>query len=89
MLTLGHEVSAFTPYNSSKYYWITGFGEQITKMYKEATSKATAPYTPVIAELVVKDKGKAKEGFAEDYDSILEIIEIKSIEPLTLKNYLE
>ncbi len=88
LLTLGHEVSVFTPYHWSKSYWIIGVDKQLSKKYYQIT-KGKRPYTPVIAELTVKDKGKAKDGFAEAYDSVLEIIEIKSVEPLTLENYLK
>ncbi len=88
LLVLGHEVSSFIPFGSSKSYWVVGVDKQLSNKYYQII-EGKSPYTPVVVELIVKDKGKAKEGFAEDYDSVLEIIKIKSIEPLTLENYLK
>ncbi len=89
LLVFGHEVSSFTPCGSSKSYWIkdvkTG---DLYKKYKAImkATKSTVPYTPVIAELVVKNIGKTKDGFAEQYDGVLETIEIKSVKSINAEN---
>ncbi len=89
-LTFGHEVSCFRPCGSSKVYWITDFPNgKLTKQYKKKMGKNAAPYTPVLAELVVKYEGKAKDGFPEQYDGVLKTIKIKSVTLITSENYCE
>jgi len=88
LLTFGHEVSIFEPCGSSMAYWIKDFPDgRLTNLYKEKIGKQPTPYTPVMAELVVKYIGKAEDGFAEQYDGVLEIVEIKSVELITPENY--
>lgn len=87
-LTFGHEVATFEPFGSSKVYWINDFKDgRLTKLYHKKTENQSAPYTPVIAELVLKNNEGLREGFAEQYDDVVDVIEIKSVELITLKNY--
>ncbi|MBR0572604.1 MULTISPECIES: hypothetical protein [Pasteurellaceae] len=83
LLTFGHEVSSFEPCGSEKAYWIIDPTDKLNNLYNEKLAKPSEPYTPVLAELVLKDLGKATEGFAEDYDSVVEAIEIKSVQSIT------
>lgn len=87
LLTLGHEVSVFQPCGSSKVYWIYDLSEKLSNLYYKEVGDHFTPYTPVIAELVVKNKGKATDGLAEQYDSVLEAVEIKSVESITSENF--
>ncbi|MDD3773007.1 MAG: copper resistance protein NlpE [Weeksellaceae bacterium] len=88
LLTFGHEVRTFEPCGSSKTYWVNDFSDgKLAKMYNEKIKNQLTPYTPLMAELVVKNLGKTQEGFAEQYDGVLEIIEIKLVEHITPENY--
>ncbi|PIE46796.1 MAG: hypothetical protein CSA42_06425 [Gammaproteobacteria bacterium] len=88
LLTFGHEVSVFEPLNSAKTYWINDFKDaRLTKLYHNTTGNQSAPYTPVVAELVLKDNNNLKQGFAEQYDGVVDVINIKSVERITPTNY--
>ncbi len=86
-LTLGHEVSSFSPCGSSKAYWINDATEKLSKLYKEQVGEGAVPYIPVMAEIVVEDLGKATEGFPEQYESVLKVVEVKSVEMVNTDNY--
>ncbi len=88
LLTLGHEVSVFTPCNSAKSYWVKDSPDgKLKQRYQEKIAEQLTPYTPVMATLTVNNIGKASEGFAEQYESVLEIVKINSLEPITPDNY--
>ncbi len=88
MLVLGHEVATFSPCGTSKVYWISDTKNgQLHRLYKSKVGAKAAPYTPVMAELVVSHNGKAKDGFAADYDGVLKTVSIKSVEIITPDNY--
>lgn len=44
-------------------------------MYNELTV-GEKPYTPIYAEIEFIDKGRAKEGFPADYESVYEVVNI-------------
>ncbi len=84
LLTLGHEVATFRPCNSLTTYWINDFPDgRLTTRYRQQVGQTPMPYTPVIAILTVKDTGKAKEGFAEAYESVLQPLKIHSLKQLS------
>ncbi len=87
LLTFGHEVSSFQPIGSTKVYWINDKSGKLSTQYKELTKESKTAYTPVVAELMLEDKGQATEGFAEGYDGLVETLKIKSVEPLTYESY--
>lgn len=90
LITFGHEVRTFEPCGSAKVYWIKDLPDaKLSKMYQDKTNSQSAPYTPMMAELVLKNIGKAHEGFAEQYDGVLELVEIISVEIVTANNYCE
>ncbi|CAL2082589.1 conserved hypothetical protein [Tenacibaculum dicentrarchi] len=86
-LTFGHEVASFRPCGTENSYWIVDPSNKLRALYQNQIDKKNTPYTPVIAELNVKNLGKATEGFAEQYESILETIAIKSVTAITPENY--
>ncbi len=88
LLTLGHEVSTFRPCNSLTTYWIGDFPDgRLTKRYRQQLGTAPVPYTPVIATLTVKDRGKAKDGFAATYESVLQPLTVVSFAQLSPENH--
>ncbi|PID27734.1 MAG: hypothetical protein CSB55_08060 [Candidatus Cloacimonadota bacterium] len=89
-LVFGHEVSSFSPFNSSKVYWINDFKDgKLTKLYYEKVGDKLPPYTPLKANLVLRKSNALKQGFTEEYDGILDVKEIKSAELITAENYTE
>lgn len=87
-LTIGHEVSSFEPIGSSKVYWVNDSKDgSLAKLYKEKTKNQEKPYTPLMAELVLKNSTAAKEGFAQEYDGLVDVVEVKSVEIITTENY--
>lgn len=87
-LTIGPEVATFEPIGFSKVYWINDLKDgSLTKFYNEKTKNQEKPYTPVMAELVLKNSDAIKEGFAKEYDGLVDVVEIKSVENITPENY--
>ncbi|MCD8447229.1 copper resistance protein NlpE [Tenacibaculum finnmarkense] len=86
-LTFGHEVSSFRPCDAENSYWITDPSNKLRALYYKEIGNQKTPYTPVMAELTVKNIGKATEGFAEQYESVLETVAIKSVAAITPENY--
>ncbi len=88
ILVIGNEVATFSPCGTSKVYWITDTKNgQLHRLYKSKVGSKATEYTPVMAELMVSDNGKAKDGFAADYDGVLKTVSVKSIEIITPDNY--
>lgn len=87
-LIMGDEVASFEPIESSKVYWINDSKEgSLAKLYKEKTKNQEKPYTPVMAELVLKNSDAPKDGFAKEYDGLVDLVEVKSVEIITPENY--
>ena len=40
-----------------------------------------------MAELVLKTSNAKQDGFAQEYDGIIDLVEIKSVENITPENY--
>ncbi|WP_276865874.1 hypothetical protein [Mediterranea massiliensis] len=75
-LVMGHEAYSFTPDGDTLSYWVVDRSGELKKRYEEALPADAKPYTPVSAELKVKMMGPSSEGFAADYDGVVEIQEI-------------
>ncbi len=75
-LVMGHEAYSFTPDSDTLSYWVVDRSGELKKRYEEALPADAEPYTPVSAELKVKMMGPSSEGFAADYDGVVEIQEI-------------
>ncbi|HIZ91506.1 MAG TPA: hypothetical protein H9807_05260 [Candidatus Bacteroides merdavium] len=75
-LVMGHESYAFVPDGDTLAYWVVDRSGDLKKYYEEALPADAEPYTPVSAELKVKMMGPSSEGFAADYDGVVEIQEI-------------
>ena len=75
-LVMGHEAYSFTPDGDTLSYWVVDRSGELKKRYEETLPVDAKPYTPVSAELKVKMMGPSSEGFAADYDGVVEIQEI-------------
>lgn len=78
-LIMGHEAQSFTADGDTTAYWISDPSEQLEIQYKAALSPEAPPYTAVPAQLKVRLKGPATEGFAAEYDGVMEVVEILSV----------
>ncbi|MFV0219817.1 hypothetical protein OBK23_09055 [Empedobacter falsenii] len=85
-LVLGHEVQEFTPCGSNKSFWIIDNTGILQSKYDSINKMVRKPYSKVYAEIEIVDKGKSNEGFASDYESVYEVINIKNIRKLTNKD---
>lgn len=72
-LVMGHEAYSFTPYGDTLSYWVVDRSGELKKRYEEALPAGAEPYTPVSAELKVKMLGPSSEGFAAEYDGVVEV----------------
>jgi len=75
-LIMGHEAYSFTPEKDTVTYWVIDRSEELKKHYEAALPVNAKPYTPVPAELKIKKLGPSDEGFASEYDGVIEIHEI-------------
>lgn len=72
-LVMGHEAYSFTPDGDTLSYWVVDRSGDLKKRYEEALPADAEPYTPVSAELKVKMMGPSSEGFAAEYDGVVEL----------------
>lgn len=72
-LVMGHEAYSFTPDGDTLSYWVVDRSGELKKRYEEALPAGAKPYTPVSAELKVKMLGPSSEGFAAEYDGVVEV----------------
>lgn len=72
-LVMGHEAYSFTPDGDTLSYWVVDRSGELKKRYEEALPADAKPYTPVSAELKVKMMGPSSEGFAAEYDGVVEV----------------
>lgn len=75
-LVMGHEAYSFTPDGDTLSYWVVDRSGELKKRYEEALPADVKPYTSVSAELKVKMMGPSSEGFAADYDGVVEVQKI-------------
>lgn len=75
-LVIGHEVRVFSASDDKTEYWIVDKSGELRKEYERTVGPDAKPYTPVYAELKIKDLGKSGDGFAADYAGVYEVVEI-------------
>lgn len=75
-LIMGHEAYSFTPEKDSVTYWVIDRSGELKKYYEAALPANAQPYTSVPAELKIKKLGPSEEGFAAEYDGVIEVKEI-------------
>lgn len=81
-LTMGHEVRAFVPDNQNKEFWVIDRSGKLFPEYQKIAPVEEGPYTPVHAELKVKELPKMQDGFGAEYDGTYDVVEIISITPI-------
>lgn len=85
---MGDQVASFEPIGSSKIYWINDSKDgSLAKLYNQKTKNQNKPYTPLMAELVLKVSESSNENLERKYEGKVDVIEIKSLANITLENY--
>lgn len=84
ILILGHEVSAITPCDSELDYWVVDKTSTLKHNYEKIIGENPKPYTPVYLSAEVNFLGKASDGFAEDYDGVVEVTNVHALKALTV-----
>lgn len=77
----GSEVETFSPCNTDKAYWLEGDEQLLAPLQELAIRKADAAneaYQPIYVEVQVRDMGRATDGFAVDYDGVMQLLDVRS-----------
>ena len=78
--TWGAEVETLSPCNTDKTYWLEGREELLAPLQDLAMKKADAAneaYQPIYVEAQVVYAGQATDGFAVDYDGVMQLQAVK------------
>ncbi|GIU27015.1 hypothetical protein TUM4644_23550 [Shewanella colwelliana] len=83
----GHEVAAFQPCDSQQVYWVraTPTTDHLNQLALTLSEQRSQPYQPIYVEAEIfpisRDNNPAfVDGFAADYDGIIEINSVTTIE---------
>lgn len=82
----GHEANSFQQCNKEEAFWVVGSLKTLQQMESEYKKYAKEPYAKVYAELNGKLIGKAKDGFAADYNDQLQVVNVINIKKKTDKD---
>jgi hypothetical protein len=69
----GHEVETFHPCGSKQAFWVVGDASLLQPLREKSAQVSKAqgkPYLPIYVEVSAVTEGKAKDGFAADYDGV-------------------
>ena len=80
ILTIGHEVRSLVIQGDTNDYWIADKTGDLFRQYDSIT-QGVKNGQPVYAKLQVVDAGHSEEGFAQNYDRVLRVVEIDSLAP--------
>ncbi len=75
----GHEANTFQPCNSKKVYWVIASDDIYKSLESQYFALTSKPYEEVSVQFDAIFKGKATDGFAEEYDGVLEVIKVLSM----------
>ena len=75
----------FKPCGSDKTFWVSDKTGKLKEFYSKLTI-GKKPYTPIFIEIEVKDKGKAKEGFPAEYESVYEVVNVLKARNISSKD---
>ena len=78
--TWGAEVETLSPCNTDKTYWLEGREELLAPLQDLAMKKADAAneaYQPIYVEAQIVYAGQATDGFAVDYDGVMQLQAVK------------
>ena len=79
--TWGAEVETLSPCNTNKTYWLEGSEAMLAPLQEMAMKKADAAneaYQPIYVEVQANYAGQATDGFAVDYDGVMQLQAVQS-----------
>ncbi|QZK97060.1 hypothetical protein [Flavobacterium psychrophilum] len=86
-LSIGFEVSSFRPCNEKLDYWIDDSTSRMDSLYTSIVGEDNlGKYKAVYCKLKVYKLPKATDGFASDYDGLMNVDEIIEMSAITPKN---
>lgn len=80
----GHEVNVFSPVDQDSTFWVTGPTDVLQQLRAKHDSLTRRPYQAVVAEVIATRSTVSRDGFARDYDGLLEvqrIVEVRRAAP--------
>ena len=85
----GHEVESFQPCGSTLSFWVVGDQALLQPLRDKAAQLSAAsgePYQPIHVEIIVVSEGKAKDGFAADYNGVYRVTGVHSVSAVSPPN---
>ena len=79
--TWGHEVSTVQPCGSSEVFWVVASEELSQKLRSAHDSLTSEPYAGIRVEVVMRPSAEEADGFAEHYDGMMEVLEVREFGP--------
>ncbi len=79
--TWGHEVNSFCPCNTNTCYWVKASPEIQQQLKQFVTQHTSESYQPVYIEFSGHLLDELPEGFAQDYDGLIQIDELIQLAP--------
>jgi len=84
LYTFGHEVETFQRCRGKHVFWVTGVSSLLQQMQQQHADLTVAqpPYTPVFVRVRAQRSKEPTDGFAADYDGLMEIHQLISMTPV-------
>ena len=80
--TWGHEVETFQPCGSRQSFWVVGDRALLQPLRDKATAVSRVqgrPYRPIYVEASGRSEGKARDGFAADYNGVYRFTAVHAV----------
>ena len=77
--TFGHEVNVFEPLGGDSVFWVVGAQDVLQRLRSAHDSLTSKPYEQVWARVLAQRSNQVPDGFAADYNGLLEIRQLVEI----------
>jgi hypothetical protein len=77
--TFGHEVNVFKPLQGDSVFWVVGPDDVLQRLRSVHDSLTSKPYEQVWARVLAKRSTQKPDGFAADYNGLLEVRQVVEI----------
>lgn len=77
--SFGHEVNVFKPFGGDSVFWVVGPRDVLERLRAAHDSLTSRPYEQVWARVLAQRSSQEPDGFAADYNGLLEIQQIVEI----------
>jgi hypothetical protein len=82
--TFGHEVNTFRPFPGDSTFWVLGATPVLQQLRSAHDSLTSKPYEAVWVRVLAKRSTEEPDGFAEQYDGLIEIQRVLEIRRATV-----